>query len=95
MIKYNTDEIRDLCNQAFAEIEEIEYTFRKFRQETDDLFYYNEDEKVFAALSDLMDDALPKMEDLVVEDIRHVFEHLEKAMNVVDSVDENMKGGLK
>lgn len=94
MIKFNVGNIKDLSQEAFDEIENIEDVFDKFKYETKNLLDNNSDEKMFRELELQMEDILPKMKDLVVNDIKEVFLNLEKSMDVVESVDAGLKKGI-
>lgn len=47
MIKFNVGNIKDLSQEAFDEIENIEDVFDKFKYETENLLDNNSDEKLF------------------------------------------------
>lgn len=94
MIKFDIENIKDLCKEALSEVDLIEDTFDKFKLETEELLDTNDDEKVFPAIEKQMDEVLPKMKGLVVEDIRHIFTHIENSMDKVESIDNQMKKGI-
>lgn len=92
MIKVEKEEILSSVNSMLNKVEEMEDNIDHFKNITDDVIDSNKGDVFFPKLEESLEKLVEALDDVVVNDIKEVFQAIKSGVEIVEEVDNEIKG---
>ncbi len=94
MIKVEKEEILSSVNSILNEVEEIDDSVDRFKKITEDVIDNNKGDVFFPKLEENLEKLIEALDKVVVDDIKEVFQALKLGVEIVEEVDNEIKGEI-